>query len=345
MKKQIFTARGAAAFLCAVLASCADDAAINKVLGGYAEAPVFIGYKAASGTEIEFRFSVPVIVVDAYVDKDAEFEPFPDVYESTVSLRFLSDHSGGKSVTASFLVEDADGNSLSLLVPFKTRNDRLPELVINEVRLDYTKPRAEFIELRTKNAGNLGAMRLFAASTSVEDAIYEFPPVEVGKDEYITLHLRTLDPSKEVDELDENLKKSGASNENDASDDARDLWVPGSAKYMHTADVIYLLDQDDRIVDALAIARSSSDWNKNKNVPNAAKFAANQRAWLDKNGEAVKAPDHADAADSLGTTPTRTLCRDETKEDSDTMADWYVCDTSGATPGGKNSVKRYVPKA
>jgi hypothetical protein len=202
----------------------------------------------------------------------------------------------------------------------------------------------EFIELRAQSSGNLGAMRLFVASTSIEDPVYEFPPVEVAEGEYITLHLRTLDASKEVDELDENLKKSGASKETDANDEARDLWVPGALKYLHTADVIYLLDQDDKIIDVLLIAKDASDWSKNKNLSKAAEFAAKQGAWLNKDGEAVKTPDHTDTVGSTGTTLTRTLCRDKTRPDSNTLADWYICDTSKATPGRENDIKRYTPK-
>ncbi|MDR1256796.1 MAG: hypothetical protein LBJ86_03535 [Spirochaetaceae bacterium] len=341
MKKQLFMPARAVLALCAILMSCSDDTAINKVLGGYAEAPVFIAYKAASGTEIEFQFSVPVKVIDVFLDADAEFEPFPEIYEPTIALRFLSDRPGGESVTAGFLVEDADGNSLNLLVPFKTRNERMPKILINEVRLDCSKPASEFIEFRTQSTGNLGAMRLFAASTSIEDPIYEFPPVEVAAGEYITLHIRTRDAVKEVDELDGNLKKAKSEASKDVNDETRDLWVPGSVKYLHKADVIYLLDQDDRIIDALLIAEGSSDWSKNKNLSKAAEFMAKQGAWLNKDGEAVKTPDHTDTVVSTGTTQTRTLCRDETKADSNTLADWYICYTSNATPGDENSSKRH----
>jgi hypothetical protein len=333
----------AAVILCAILPSCTDEPAINSVLGSDAEAPVFISYRAVSGTEIEFQFSAPVKVVDAYVDTKAEFEDFPDSYEPTVALKFKTEHSGGSSITVGFLVEDADGNSLNLLVPFKTRNDRMPEAVLNEIRLNYTKPSVEFIELYIKNAGNLGAMRLFVASTSTEEAVYEFPSVEVKAGEYVTLHLRTLDASIEVDELDSNLKKSKASKPADANDEARDIWAPGSLKYLHSTDVIYLLDQDDRIIDAVVIALSQEEWSKNKTISKAAELMAKQGAWLNMDGEAVKTPIFADAVDSNGVTPTRTLCRDETRPDSNTKQDWYICFTSNASPGGENSQKRYEP--
>jgi hypothetical protein len=332
-----------AVIICAV--SCADDTAINNVLGSGSETPVFLSYKAASGTEIVFQFSSPVKVIAANLDSDDEYEPFPDKYDKAIELRFLTDNSGGRSITADLLVEDAYGNSLNVLVPFKTRNDNLPQLVINEIRLYYSKPSSEFIELRTLTAGNLGAMRLFAADASIEEPIYEFPPVNVGADEYIILHLRTLEDDTAIDELGDALNLAKAAKASDTNDDSRDLWVAGSEKYLHPADVIYLVDQDDNVIDGVAIAVDSTGWDKNKNLSKAAEFMAKQGAWLNAQGEAVKTPAPTDAADSNGHTATRTLCRDETKPDSNTMTDWYICYTSNATPGGKNSEKRHVPKA
>ncbi|MDR2658706.1 MAG: hypothetical protein LBC27_01785 [Spirochaetaceae bacterium] len=345
MQKQFFLFVPLCAAAILWLSSCANETEINKVMGSGSEAPVFISYRAESGSEITFQFSTPVKVVSAFLDTGEGFEPFPDEYTSKISLRFLSDHSGGRSITADLLVEDAEGNSLNVLVPFKTRNERIPALVINEIRLDYINPSVEFIELRTKTSGNLGALRLFVASTSIDEAVYEFPPVEVAAGEYITLHLRTLEGDKAVDELGSELNLSSAAKSSDTKDDARDLWVAGAVKYLHTADVIYLTNQDDIVLDGLAIAKDSVDWDKNKNLSKAAEFLAKQGAWLSAEGDAVKTPSAADAVNSSNTTPTRTLCRDETKADGNTLADWYTCDTSGASPGGKNSVKRYTPKA
>jgi hypothetical protein len=333
-------------FICAALLSCADDTDINKIMGVASEAPVFIAYRAETGTEIKFRFSTPVKIIQAFLDTEDEIEPFTDEYDRSISLRFTSDHSGGKAFTADLLVEDADGNSLNVLVPFKTRNDRIPKLVINEIRFDYKKDEtAEFIELHTQTAGNLGALRLFLASTSLDEPVYEFPLVEVAADEYITLHLRTLGVDKAVDELGVKLDLgSSGKNGKDSRDDARDLWVPGSTKYLHdTADVIYLLDQDDMILDGLAVMENgSAAWDKNKDFSKAAELLAKQGAWLNANGTAVKTPGTADAVNSKDATATRTLCRNENIPDSNTLTDWYICIQGGASPGTKNNPNLYT---
>ena len=350
------------ALLCAVLTSCDDNMAINKVLGMGTEAPVFISYKATSGTEVQFQFSVPVVVIEAHMNEanageSLELEEFSGEYESEVALRFKADLSGGKSLIADLLVEDADGNSLSLLVPVKTRNYRIPKakkLKLNELRLVQSRSSStkkysiEFIELYTETDGNLGAMRLFVASTSIDEPVYEFPQAEVKAGEYITLHMRTKEGDTVKDELGDNTDLSDikASNENDVNEDARDLWAAVDARYLHETDVIYLVDQDDAVIDALVVAESSTAWTKNSAFSKAAELLAKQGAWLAGNGEAVKSPAYADAVNSAGTTATRTLCRDEGKLDSDTatLADWYICDTSNATPGRKNSTKRYGEK-
>jgi alcohol dehydrogenase class IV len=72
-------------------------------------------------------------------------------------------------VSTDILVEDKNKNTLNVLISFRTRNDRMPEVVINEIRTAYSNPRVEFIELKTTSAGNLGGMRLFAAYENGND--------------------------------------------------------------------------------------------------------------------------------------------------------------------------------
>jgi hypothetical protein len=282
-------------------------------------------------------------------------EEFSGEYESTVALRFKEDISGGKSITADLLVEDADSNSLNLLVPVKTRNERIPKtLKLNEVRLEQGSSTSggikyhtiEFIELYTKTDGNLGAMRLFVASMGIDEPVYEFPQAEVKAGEYITLHMRTKEGDTAIDELGDKLNLSAAvvSKKTEVIDTVRDLWVPVNTRYLHDTDVIYIVDQDDVVIDAIVIAESPDVWTKKSVFSKAAELLAKQGAWLDKDGRAVKSPGYTDAVDSTNATATRTLCRDETKEDSNTLADWYICAQSNATPGEKNSTNRYEGK-
>jgi len=227
-----------------------------------------------------------------------------------------------------------------VLIPFRARNNRMPSLVINEIRTENSKPKCEFIEFKTLTAGNLGGLRVFILgnTNAAKQTIYEFMPVEVRKDEYIVLNLRTPEADCK-DEYGENLAESGGTNSTPTS---RDFWIPESSKLIHKeASAIYVLDQDDKVLAAVMISDSAASlWAKDY-LAEAAEFLFKQGAWKSPDGK-VCGP--ADAVITTKATATRTICRDETVEDSDTAKDWYITDTSCATPGKPNNPKRYVPK-
>jgi len=315
--------------------SCTTDGAeaARRILGKSSESPVFISCKAVSETEIDFEFSLPVKVTSLH------FSPViqPDSIENgrTVRVSFNGGLRPGERVTADLLAEDDNGNTINVLVPFRSRNDRLPSLLITEIRTEYSKPKCEFIELKTLAAGNLGALRVFVAGNYKAPLIYEFPSVEVAKREYITLHLRTTEESNR-DELRHNLDESGGA---DSSPTARDFWIPGSAKLLHKTDAVYLLDQDDSVVDAVMLSENADPWWSKDYFAEAAEFLYNAAAWKSPDN---KICDPSKAVQSARTTLTRTICRDESiGKDSDTAADWYITVNSGATPGKLNNTRRF----
>ena len=315
--------------------SCATGGieAAAVILGKSSEAPVFLSCKAVSETEIAFEFSLPVKVTSLH------FNPAIQVAAveggSTVRVSFSEGPGSGERLTADLLAEDENGNTINVLVPFRTRNKRIPRLLINELRTEYSKPRCEFIELKTIEAGNLGALRMFIAGNDKAPLLYEFPSIEAASGEYITLHLRTIEEGCH-DELGDNLAESGGT---DSSPAARDLWIPGATKLLRKTDAVYLLDQDDGVVDAVMISESADPWWNKNYFAEAAEFLFSKGAW--------KSPDEkmcspAAAVSSSGTTATRTICRDETLGTrSGTAADWYITATSSATPGKPNNPKRY----
>ncbi|GMO49102.1 MAG: hypothetical protein Ta2G_05660 [Termitinemataceae bacterium] len=338
MLKKSFFKSCTIVILCALSVSCSDETAVNKMLGISASAPMFTNYKVVSGTQVDFAFSTSVKVVSVSFTPETPVASTQD--GKSVSVNFVSDQSGGKKLTADILVEDDSGNTLNVLVPFRTRNDRVPVFVINEVRTGLSKPRCEFIELKTKTAGNLGALRLFIASTSNDEPIYEFPPVEVRANEYVVLHLRTYPEQLGcVDELGENLNTAYMSGtaivQRETQNTARDLFVPQNKKFLHDADVVYILDQDDKIVEALAFSNEEKSWTKNANLSKAAEFLAKGGAWLSASGVPVKKPEFADAVFSAGATYSKTICRKEAASDTNTSKDWYVS-TQGNSPGMEN---------
>jgi hypothetical protein len=222
-------------------------------------------------------------------------------------------------------VEDEWENIINEQVSLIAKNKRPPDLLINELRTQYsgTQGRVEFIELRILSEGNLGGLRVFAASNSKNPLIYEFEPAEVIEDEYIVLHLRTIDGQDSAD-----------------FQHGHNFWIPGSAKLLRKTDAVYVLDQNGRVLDAIMIAETpGSSWDSD-HLAVAAIFLYEQDAWKSPSGE-VCSPADAVSSAPIGSALTRSISRDDkTNENSKTAADWYVTVTNGATPGQPNDPRR-----
>jgi hypothetical protein len=337
MKKIVFALLGA----CVVFGSCSTGdtaSAVSKIFGGSSQAPVFLNCRAVSEDEVEFEFSHPVTV------KSLSFEPALEVASIEdgviVKVKLEGNLPPGLQYTADLLAEDADRNTINVLVPFRSRNNNMPKLVINELCTEYYNATAgkktEFIEFRMKSAGNLGAMRVFihGNTKAAKQTIYEFLPVEVKEDELVVLHLRTYYETC-IDEYGVSLEESTAI---DSSPNARDFWMPGDNKLMHkAATAVYVLDQDGRVLDAVMISATANSWWEQDYLAEAAEFLFQQGAWKSTDGK-IASP--ADSVISANSTNGQTVCRDETVEDSNSAADWYIVKRSGATPGNNNNPER-----
>ncbi|MDR0463655.1 MAG: hypothetical protein LBG94_00900 [Treponema sp.] len=316
--------------------SCSAPEAVMsaRMLGGSSQSPAFESCRAVAEDELEFVFSRAVTV------KNLSLLPGISVNSvengSTVKVKLTESPQPGSLITADLLAEDENNNSLNVLVNLRSRNNRMPELVINELCTEYSNPRTEYIELLMKSDGNLGAMRvvIMGNTNASKQTIYEFKPVEVKKDDYVMLHLRTVEENC-VDEY-EGLNESAGRN---AAPTARDFWIPGNTKLIHKdATVVYILDQDDRVLASVIVSNSTDAWWSKDYFAQAANFLFNQGLWKSSDG---KAPGPKDAVRSAGTTNTRTICRDESAQNPNSAAAWYITVTSGATPGRPNNTNRY----
>jgi len=311
--------------------SCSDEGYIQQILGVSVQAPVFLDCRTVSSTELVFKFSLPVRVTSLHFDPALETESVEDGQE--VIVTFTRPLEAGRKFTADILVVDADRNSLNVIVPFRARNDRMPKLVFNELRTEYSKPKVEFVEFLALEPGNLGAMRLFIASNSLSEPVYEFSPADVRAGEYIVLHLRTVEDGC-VDETGRDLALSRGT---EAQNDARDFWLPGTAKMIHKTDILWIADQDDRIIDAVLLCeKPAAGWGK---IASAAEYVGREGSWLSSAGEILFSPDPSDSIITAGTTVTRTVSRNEETSPDRSAKNWFITATNGATPGKKNSPK------
>jgi hypothetical protein len=305
-----------------------------EFMGSRSQAPVFLGCKTEGPEVIQFLFSRSVEVLSFNSDPSLPVESIAG--GEVVRVNLSGSVPGGEPYTADILVKDEGGNTLNVLIPFRSRNERIPRILINELRTEYSsaQPRIEFVELKTMEAGNLGALRLYIAGNTKKPLVFEFPPVEAAAHQYIVVHLRTIE-KEAVNETGDDLSLSGG---NEAGPLARDFWAPGAEKLLHKTDAVYLMDQDDVIIDAVMISEKNDPWWTKDHFVQAADLFYRQGAWVSGDGEI---PGPAAAVITGSSTATRSICRDETVQDSNTAADWYVTVTSGATPGAENNTKRF----
>jgi hypothetical protein len=283
---------------------------------------------------MSFQFSLPVRVLSLNLSPALEVSAVEE--GALVTVHFAETRTGGERLTVDLLVEDSQGNTLNVLVPLRTRNNRIPSLLFTELRTEYSKPKAEFVEFKTQQAGNLGALRLFIAGNYKQPLVYEFAPVEVGAGEYILIHLRTIEEGA-ADETGSDLSASGGV---DAVSGARDFWIPGSEKLLHKTDALYFLDQDDRVIDAVMMSENPDPWWDKEYLAAAADFLYQQGAWSSPEGK-VPGPAAAVITSNIKTAMTRSISRDESTEDSNGAADWYITATGGASPGQPNKPGRF----
>jgi len=301
--------------------------------------PIFLYCKTVSEKEIVFGFSQPVKMVELCLsikqkqkialEQEIILEHEIAGTGKTITVNLAENLESGQLLSADFQAEDAYGNNVEKQVLFSSTVTNAPALQINELRTEFSKPKAEYIELKMLSDGNLGSLSVFAAGNDKNAKIFEFAPLEVKAGEYIVLHLRTFEESCK-DEYGERLDESEGA---DSSPTARDFWISGSTELLRKTDAVYVLDQDGWVLDAVMVCDSpSSVWSKSY-LSEAAEFLFSQGAWKSP-ADTVCTP--ADAVNSSGTTVTRSISRKETEENTHTAADWYVTATSGATPGLPN---------
>jgi hypothetical protein len=126
----------------------------------------------------------------------------------------------------------------------------------------------------------------------------------------------------------------------DTTENSWDFWIPNTEKLLHKTDTVYLMDQDDNIIDAVMMSENPDPWWTKDHFVQAADLLFQQGAWVSADGE-IPGPADAVITFNIKTAMTRSISRDETAGDSNSAADWYVTATSGASPGTVNSVKRF----
>lgn len=328
---------GAAAFASAAcFSACAPEAVLQGTVGVDCSPPSFVSARCSAADRLDLVFSEPVSISSLRIDPAVSGAEVADG-AAEVAVSFPAPLSAGAAYVVDLVAEDADGNTLSVVAPFRGRNDSPPRLLINEVRTEYSKPKVEFIEFAILGGGQLGGLSVVSSILGPETPLYVFPPASVCAGELVVLHLRTIEEGCS-DEIGDPAASAGT----EALPTARDFWVPGAEKRIRKTDGIAVLDCDGAPLDGVLLSENAEGVWKNDEVGAFAAFLGENGAWLGASGALALVP--ADAAPSSALTATRTLCRNAASDDSGTAADWKTVATGKATPGGVNSEAAYAAK-
>lgn len=184
--------------------------------------------------------------------------------ESEVFFKFQNPTSVGKAYELYGIVEDACGNSLTFTVTFTGFNPKVPSLLITELQIKYAKAklktgdeyRSEFVEILALEDGNLAGLRLVSASDGEKKA-YDFPGIEVHKNEVILIHLRNAGEGC-ISELDDNLDAAKGTY---SADGIRDLWADENSAHFHDVDDVIIIEDkaSGKIIDGFMYSNGESE--------------------------------------------------------------------------------------
>lgn len=299
-----------------------------SILSGNYESPKFLELKVNSENSLQVLFSTSINLENLKIYPLGENQELQVEYQNLGEGLWQIDSISAFDCRKIYLLEgfvlDERGNSLYFKDSFMGINGRVPNVVINEIRTEYSKPKVEFIELKVLSEGNLVGMELVVASDEQENS-YVFPSVEVKPDDLIVLHFRNIEDGC-IDELEDNCELSIATE----SSSARDLWIENASARIAKSDVVLLKNrQQGEIVDSVLFMESTvSSW-KTPFLSECAEFAISSETWI------------GNPVNSDGLTATRTLSRVNLNKDASA---WIVTATSKASPGKENSTQAYSPK-
>ena len=133
-----------------------------SILSGNYESPKFLELKVISENSLQLLFSTSINIENLKIypleeNQEVQVES-KNLGEGLWQIDSFSDFDCRKNYLIEGYVLDQRGNSLYFKDSFIGFNGRVPNVVINEIRSEYSKPKVEFIELKVLSEGNLGGM-------------------------------------------------------------------------------------------------------------------------------------------------------------------------------------------
>lgn len=324
-----------------LFSACPLEEGISAITCEAEEIPAIESVQVVSKNTIKIKFTGTVNEIELVSEPDLGF---PEIQKSgtEVEIIFPRDTEVGEKYLISGSARAGKVSTLDFELDILGFNDRIPGLFINEIRTDYSKPKAEYIEFRSLSDGNLSGVTVEIASAG-EEGIYIFPPVEILKGDYITLHLRKLTEAEGVPIEDDLLSKTSGFCGTDTSENAWDFWVETDGKLLRKSDVIILYkSKEGGILDGAVLTEGNIPQWKSEILANKALSLVNSGIWgpdeKNQNGiytTTTEGKNITTTTRTLGLVPGSEGVFPRTKEM------WQVCDTGNASPGTENSTNIY----
>ena len=324
------------------LAACNPVSEYQAVYTGDMEPPRFGGVEPVNASEVRFRFDEPVEPADGSLLLNGEpLEDSAFTSEGTIAtLRPARPLEPGRKYHLQGVFRDETGNSASVATAFYGPNPNLPAMLINEFNPEGSRNNPDMVELRVLEAGNIGGAVLYEGSPSDWESRIVLPAVEVAEGAFVLIHYKPEDTPEEVDETVDPAASGGVN----VHDEAWDFWVPDGDGYTNTNGSLVLAEYPGGpIMDAVIFSTKRYD-------PEDRHRGFGREAILLRNEEIVKAGEWViqgevvipeDAVDPEDSSATRSINRSPGGGDSNSLSDWHIVPSGGATFGDENSLERY----
>lgn len=348
-----------------------------EILEGDFTVPKFQDFEVLSENSLKLSFNKNIFLVNASLKDDfgneiAVLEDKSKSLGNNLFFEFEKSTQIGKNYTINIIAKDLNENSIMLSVDFLGYNSNPAKMIFSEIRNAYGTAKvngeqvhkSEFVEFYVLESGNLSGLEVYSASDG-DDKKYVFPPVEVQKGDYITVHMRKIDASEGLDSKGMNNELGNdlsLSSHIDSCDSARDLWSENTKSVFANTDIIVLKNSfNNKIMDSFCYATSQTlSWPEN--FSEVLSEVLESETWLDFEGKASNKISDAVCSDNITSAAcTRSFSRqnveslaqiyseDSTVKLSNSKSDWLISADKGSgskkiygvTPGYKNSSNEF----
>ncbi|NLV61605.1 MAG: hypothetical protein GXY63_08315 [Spirochaetales bacterium] len=302
-----------------IFSSCGcrqGDDVVNALLASHDDKPpVLRSWEMVTQTSARLSFNEPVVIKPTDFTIDGKAVSDGTVSNGTVTLTLTDAIPLGQSARLEGRVEDLARNSVHFSIILWAKNPNPATVLINEFTTKGTEANPDRVELVVTGRGNLAGLTLYAGTPSLYSDRFIFADRWVERGTYLVVRFQEgTDGGEHTSE-----KLSGLSSNNGS------LSVAVSPEW------------ESAIIDAVV-------WG---NVVTTTYEGFGSQALLTQvsqlyDGEQWNSQKSKDSVDSTDSTATRSFCRDRLS-DTNSSADWYICDTRQASFGSLNSEKRYVP--